>query len=416
MKFYSIDSCRLCKSKNLLKRLSLTPTPWADDYFKNKKLQKSPKEIPLDLYECQDCKHVQLKDIINAEEIYLNYSYETESTLGLGEHFIETADYTSNLVEGNDGLVIDIGSNDGILLKYYKQKGFKILGIDPMPGIAKKATENGVETLPIFFNSKSAADVLSKFGKAKIISSNNLVADTDDLDDFIDGVNKILDDDGIFFFETFYFYLQVKNFVWDFTYHEHYSYFLIRPLKEYFLKKGLEIIEVKTNLTKGGSIRIVLQKKGASRKINDQVNEFIKKEEDEGFYNGTAITEYGKKINKSKIDFDGNFEKIISKTKNIAGFGASATSTTLIYHFNLGDKLKYLVDDFYMKHNTFSPGYEIPVYETKKIYEDMPEYVVILAWRYKDKIISKNKAYLDKGGKFIIPLPNFKIIDSSNFE
>ena len=105
----------------------------------------------------------------------------------------------SKLIDGNNGLVIDIGSNDGILLKYYKEKGFNILGIDPMPGIAKKATENGVETLPIFFNSKSAEEVLAKFGKAKIVSSNNLVADTDDLDDFVDGVNKILDDDGIFF-------------------------------------------------------------------------------------------------------------------------------------------------------------------------------------------------------------------------
>ncbi len=416
MKFYSITNCRLCKSKNLLKRLSLTPTPWADDYFKEKKLQKSPKEIPLDLYECQECKHVQLKDIIEAEEIYLNYSYETESTLGLGEHFIETAESTSKLIEGNSGLVIDIGSNDGILLKYYKEKGFKILGIDPMPGIAKKATENGVETLPIFFNSKSAEEVLAKFGKAKIVSSNNLVADTDDLDDFVDGVNKILDDDGIFFFETFYFYLQVKNFVWDFTYHEHYSYFLIRPLRDYFKKKGLEIIEVKTNLTKGGSVRIILQKKGAKRRISEQVNQYIGKEENEGFYNGKAIYEYGEKIKESKNEFVKRFDEIFSKTKNIAGFGASATSTTLIYHYSLGDKLKYLVDDFYMKHNTFSPGYEIPVYETKKLYEDMPEYVVILAWRYKDKIISKNKEYLDKGGKFIIPLPHFKIIDSTSFE
>jgi 2-polyprenyl-3-methyl-5-hydroxy-6-metoxy-1,4-benzoquinol methylase len=370
----------------------------------------------LDLYECNNCNHVQLKDIIDAEEVYLNYSYETDSTLGLGEHFIETAESTSKLFKDKTGLVIDIGSNDGILLKYYKDKGFKTLGIDPMPGISEKASKHGVETLPIFFNKENSNDVLKKYGKAKIVSSNNLVADTDDLDDFVDGVNTILDEDGIFFFETFYFYSQVKNFVWDFTYHEHYSYFLVKPLRSYFESKNLEIIDVKINNTKGGSIRIILQKKGGPRKISENVKLFIDNEEKGGFYNGQAIKNYGDKIEKSKIDFLKQFSSVLSTTSNIAGFGASATSTTLIYHYNLGDKLKFLVDDFYMKQNRFSPGYKIPVFETAELYNKMPDYVIILAWRYKDKIIKNNRKYLDEGGKFILPLPHFKIIDSNNIE
>ena len=157
------------------------------------------KTVPLDLYQCKSCFHVQLKDIIEAEEIYLNYTYETESTLGLGEHFISTADEIIKIYNKNSGLVIDIGSNDGILLKYFKERGMDTLGIDPMPEIAAKASKLGIKTLPIFFNSKTAEDVAKDYGKANIVSSNNLVADTDDLDDFVDGVKKILDKDGISF-------------------------------------------------------------------------------------------------------------------------------------------------------------------------------------------------------------------------
>ena len=150
------------------------------------------KTVPLDLYQCKSCFHVQLKDIIEAEEIYLNYTYETESTLGLGEHFISTADEIIKIYNKNSGLVIDIGSNDGILLKYFKEKGMDTLGIDPMPEIAAKASKLELK-LYQYFLVKTAEDVAKDYGKANIVSSNNLVAyDTDDLDDFVDGVKKIL--------------------------------------------------------------------------------------------------------------------------------------------------------------------------------------------------------------------------------
>ena len=411
--YYKRIDCRLCFSKNLSKQLSLTPTPPADSYFIKEDLEKNKLDIiPLDLYLCNDCGHTQLGHVIDAVEVYSNYIYETASTLGLGSHFKESSEYImNNFSPQKNGLVVDIGSNDGILLKYFQNQGMKILGIDPMPGIADKASNNGIPTLPDFFTEKFSNKLRSEYGPAEIITSNNLVADTDDLTSFINGVKNLMNKDSLFFFETFYFFLQVKNLVWDFTYHEHYSYFTIEPLTKFFNKLGMEIIDVKDNLTKGGSMRVTLQLIGGKRSINKSVVDHINLEKEGGFQTSKVFINYEKRIKKSKDDFESLIKEItLNKNNKIAAYGASATSTTLMYHFNMNNYLQYIVDDFEAKQNLFSPGMQIPTYPTEYIYEDKPDYIIILAWRYADKIIDKNKKFIEQGGKFIIPLTEPRII------
>ena len=221
-----------------------------------------------------------------------------------------------------------------------------------------------------------------------------MVADTDDLDDFIEGIKKLLDDDGIFFFETFYFYLQVKNFVWDFTYHEHYSYFLVQPLKKYFENKGLEIINIEPNLTKGGSMRCVLKLKGGKYPVNKSVKNHIDEEIKSGFYNGDLLKNILIKLIFTKKILKKKYLELLRMVQKISGYGASATSTTLIYHYEMGDMLDFLYDDFKVKHNLYSPGYHIKVLPSEYIYKNNPEYIIILTWRYHDKIIQKNKKFL----------------------
>jgi len=412
MKYYKRSDCRLCSSTNLKEVLKLTPTPPADSYVNKENLKIQQDTIPLDLYLCLDCGHTQLGHVIDAVEVYSNYIYETASTLGLGSHFKKCADVIMRKFKPTkEGLVIDIGSNDGILLKYFKDYGMNILGIDPMPDIAEKATKNGIPTLSHFFSEEFSKKLRSKYGPAEVVTSNNLVADTDDLISFVKGIKNLMDKSSIFFFETFYFYLQVKNFVWDFTYHEHYSYFTIKPLKSFFNKQGMELIDVEDNPTKGGSMRCTLQLIGGNRQINKSVENHIKLEEKEGFQTQEIMKSYNKRIENSKNEFKNLFSKLLDKNNVIAGYGASATSTTLIYHYNMGKYLSYLVDDFTAKHKLYSPGFHIPVYASEYLYKKKPNYVVILAWRYAEKIINKNKKYLDEGGKFIIPLPKIKIIE-----
>ena len=276
MKYYERKDCRLCGCVKFYKALELTPTPWADDYVSSENLNKKHDIIPLTVVICENCGHGQLTHVIDAREVYLNYTYETASTLGLGDHFKTSADYIINKYKPkNTGLAVDIGSNDGILLKYFQDYGMQVLGIDPMPGIAEKATANGINTWSDFFDKNTVSKIKDKYGYANIITSNNLVADTDDLDDFIANISMLMNEDSIFFFETFYFYLQIKNFVWDFTYHEHYSYFTIKPLKKFFNNMGMEIIDVEDNNTKGGSMRVTLQLIGGNHKVDQMLKNIL---------------------------------------------------------------------------------------------------------------------------------------------
>ena len=283
-----------------------------------------------------------------------------------------------------------------------------------MPGINNKAKKYGVKTEGCFFNEKEANRLKKKYGTFEVITSNNLVADTDDLNDFMLGVRDLMNKSSIFFFETFYFYSQIKNFVWDFTYHEHYSYFTVGPLKKYFAKLGMEIIDLEKNETKGGSIRFVLQLKNGKRKVKSIVDKFIEKEKNLKINSLNGLKKYEKKIISSKKNFS-NF----LKTKNISnmvGYGASATSTTLIYNYDLSSKLNYLVDDFKAKFNLHSPGKAIEVFDSKIIYKNKPDYILILAWRYAKKIIKKNIKFLKMGGKFVLPLPTPRIITEKNYK
>jgi len=411
MKSYKRTDCRLCGEKNLNIVLKLTPTPPADSFIPKEQLNIKQETIPLELYLCDDCGHTQLGHVIDAEEVYLNYIYETASTLGLGGHFKDCVETVMERYSPKTGgLVLDIGSNDGIMLKYFKEHGMEILGIDPMPGIAEKASANGVPTLPDFFDIEYAKGLKEKYGTPSIISSNNLVADTDDLTGFVEGVKQLMDEDSIFFFETFYLYLQINNNVWDFTYHEHYSYFTVKSLVRFFENMEMELIDVTPNLTKGGSMRCVVQLKGGNRKVYKSIDEHIQLENKEGFHTKDIFDKYSAKIEQGKQEYLDLIRELKDKGKTLVGYGASATSTTLMYHYEMAGSLEYLVDDFEAKHHLYSPGMHIPVFPSNEIYNNPPDYIIILAWRYYEKIVKRHEKFLDQGGHFIIPLPELKII------
>lgn len=414
MKSYKRADCRLCEGRNLERVLALTPTPPADSFVSKDKLDIPQAEIPLDLYNCSACNHVQLGHVIDGEEVYLNYLYETASTLGLGTHFKECAsDIIQKFNPNPSGLVVDIGSNDGCLLGYFQDYGMRVLGIDPMPGIAEKATNNGILTLPEFFTEELALQLREEHGIADVITSNNLVADTDDLTSFIKGIRSMMGPRSIFFFETFYFYLQIQNHVWDFTYHEHYSYFLVKPLVDYFSRLDMELIDIKPNLTKGGSMRCTVQLKGGVQAVDNSVQEHIDEEIGAGFHGpdqNLVFQRYQENIDKGKIDYRELVDDFKGQGKKIVGYGACATATTLMYHYDMHDDFTYLVDDFEAKHGLYSPGTHIPVHPSDHIYQERPDVIVILAWRYHEKIISRHKKFLESGGQFIVPLPDLRTV------
>jgi len=405
------STCRLCDSKNLELVFQLSPSPIGDAFVSREKLNEKQETYPIDLFLCRECGLAQLLDVIDPEILYGDYIYLTGSSLGLREHFQEYAnDVINKLNPSQESLIIDIGSNDGILLSYFKKSGYKVLGVEPARHIAEKASLSGIETLPEFFNTSLAEKIVQDYGYASVITANNVYANIDDLKTFTHGIRSLMAPDGVFIFESFYLSDVIQNMVFDFIYHEHLSAFAIKPIQSFFSQFGMELIDVKRIPTKGGSIRYFVQLKGGPRKINSSVYSMIEFEEKLGFYNPKTFQVFSNKINALKKQTYSLLSDIRAQGGKIAGYGASITGTTLIYHFNIGEFLEYLVDDNLDKQGRFSPGLHLPVYSSETLYEKQPDYTVILAWRFADPIINKHKEYISKGGHFIIPVPKVKVI------
>ncbi len=405
------STCRLCESSNIELAIKLEPTPIADRYLPQDRLNLFQECYPLDLSLCKDCGHLQLVDVLDPEILYGDYTYVTSSSLGLVEHFRNLTEALLEKVKPAEGsMVIDIGSNDGSLLKFFKAKGMKVLGVDPAREIARKATQSGVKTIPGYFTKQLAEKIRIEEGPAAIITANNVFAHADNLADITEGVRALLTSEGIFVFEVSYVVHIVERFLFDTVYHEHLSYHSVKPLQNFFQLHGMELIDVEYVPTKGGSLRGTAQIRGGSSRVSERVRQLIEMEEKQGYDTVEKYQNFAEDVQEKKRNLLRMLENITAEGKTIAGYGASHTVTTLIYHLGLGSYLDYIIDDNPQKQNSFSPGFHIPVFSSLALHEKKPDYVVILAWQYADPIMKKNQAYLDQGGQFIIPLPFPKII------
>ncbi len=408
---YFRDTCRLCGSRNLEIALHYVPTPPADAYVPIEAADLVQEVFPLDLYLCHDCGFSQVSDVIRADSIYVDYIYETKSSLGLVDHFKRYADAVVDQYSPPPGaLVIDLGSNDGTLLRFFKERGLNVLGIDPARDIALEATKAGLETLPDFFTSELSHRIRSERGPAAIITANNIYANVDKLGDFTDSIRDLLAADGVFIFESYYLSDLIKNMVFDFIYHEHLSSFSVKPLVGFFQRHGMELIDAQRVPTKGGSLRYTAQLAGGPRPVSPRVAELLIEEERDAISRIETFKAFSTRIEAAKQELRAMLTTLKQEGKTIAGYGAAATTTTLIYHFGLGDFLSYLVDEYSRKQNVLSPGLHLPVLSPQTLIDRKTDYVVIIAWRYVQPIVDKNRAYLDQGGRFIVPLPKLEII------
>lgn len=403
--------CRLCGGNDLESVLKLAPTPAGDAYVPLECLNEAQEIFPLDLFLCQTCGGIQLLDVVDPAILYGNYIYETSISLGLAEHYHRYADEVMNYIKPSKGaLVVDIGSNDGTLLKFFRDHGMCVLGIDPARDIAKKATESGIETKPDFFTIELARQIKNERGSAAIITANNVFANVDNLSDMIMGIRELLAPEGVFILETSYLVDVIQKNLLETIFHEHLSYFSVKPLEAFFRRSGMELIDVKRIPTKGGSLRCIVQLKGGRRTISPSVAQLIDLETKLGIDRVDIFRDLSTEIDTLKKQLLSFLRDLKAQGKTIAGYGASVGVTTLIYLFDLADMLSFIVDDNPSKQNLFSPGHHISVIPSQSIYERKPDYVLILAWGYSEPIMRKHQAYLKQGGHFIIPLPEMRVI------
>lgn len=406
------ENCRLCDSQNVEMVFQLTSTPPANAFVKESDREKVDPYFPLDLYFCHNCTHLQLFEIVDPRLLFENYVYVSGTSQVFVEHFKKYAQQlVSQFHPAGKGKILDIGSNDGTFLKAFQEYGFEVLGIDPAKEISVKAKESGIPTITGFFSLKKAEEIHKEFGTFHIITANNIFAHIDDLRDVLLGVKMLLSKEGVFAFEVSYLVDVIEKTLFDTIYHEHLSYHAVTPLKTFFARNGMELIEVIPVDSHGGSIRVVAQLKNGPRPIGNSVNEFVKKEEKLGIHRIETYKRFAQNILKLKKDLKNVILKLKKEKKSVAGFGAPAKATTLMHHFELGpDDIDFIVDDSPWKQGLYSPGYHIPVGPSSWIEEKRPDYLLILAWNFSESIIKKNLPYQQNGGHFIVPLPELKVI------
>jgi len=397
---YIRKSCRLCDSNNIKVVLPLQKSPLCDAYLE---LPKKQKFYNLNLCLCNECGFSQIDTVIDPEIIYRDYIYVTTSSPGLQAHFEKYALEVCNFLNlDKSKLTVDIGSNDGTLLKVFQKFNHNVLGIEPSVKAASSANENGIETLSEFFDIGLANAIVDQYGKASLITINNLFANVDNLNEFVEGINVLLDSNGVLVIESSYLLDMIDNMVFDFIYHEHLSYFSIIPLVRFFKQFDMRLIHVNEVGTKGGSLRYYWARNNSKWNPSLNVKELSLREAKAGI-NTEKFKDYEARIETVKFQLLEFLKK--HKEDKIVGYGASATSTTLISNFGLHKYLSYLVDDNVDKVNTYSPGYHIPVYNFDRLKNEQPDVIVILAWRFKEAILKKLSFFK---GIIIVPLPTFE--------
>ena len=419
MTYHRRTTCRLCESTNLSLALHYPPQPLADDYRRvtiHGRLAAPDPLYPLDLYLCDDCGCAQLLDVVSGDEIYPSYTYETGSSPALVEHFRQYAiDLYDKVKPARNGLFIDIGGNDGTLLNFCRLSSMRLLNVDPSPHAASIAANNGIFTMMEFFDRSLADGIREVNGPASIITANNVYANIDDLRPFTEAVRNLLAPDGVFVFETFYLADFIDNMVFDFIYHEHLTAFALSPLIGFFQRLGMQVFDVQRVATTGGSIRVYVQLDTGKRPVSADVPALVEWEHLRGLGKLPIFHVFADKVNEAKMALGKWLVTRLRSGLTVAGYGASPTSTTMIYSWNLGPCLDYLIDDWPGKIGTYSPGLHLPVYspqiltDASRLFDTphAPDYCIILAWRYADQIMARNPQYR---GTWIVPLPELRVI------
>jgi SAM-dependent methyltransferase len=392
--------------------LDLGYTPPADQFLRKEQLKEPETYYPLRVAVCDDCGLIQLDHVVSPEVLYKHdYPYESSITNTGQKHWKEFADTVSNLLQlKKDDLVVDIGSNVGVLLSAFKENGVKILGVDPATNIVRIAEQRGIETLNEFFNLNTAEMIVKSHGRASVITGTNVFAHIDDLDNIMDAVLLLMKEDGSFVVEAPYFAHLLENLEYDTIYHEHVSYISIKPLARYLNSFGLEIYNIQQRDIHGGSVRIFISRMGKN-KVDSIVSKMIQNENEAGIYTHEKLFDFAKKVAENRMELTWLIRKLKSEGNRIVAVSAPAKGMTLLNYCRLGNELiDFVTEKSTLKIGRYTPGVHIPVTTDQMLVDEMPEYALLLAWNFAEEIMNNLSEYKRKGGKFIIPIPKPIII------
>ncbi len=405
------QDCRLCGSRDLVAVLSLTPTPPANAFVPEARRHAPQQVFPLDVFFCGACHHVQLLDVVDPGLLFEDYVYVSGTSPVFVRHFVDYAATLSKRFGPFKGkLAVEIGSNDGTMLRALREHGLAVVGVDPARDIAAKANAEGIPTLPAFFDAAVARQIKAEHGPAALVIANNVFAHADNLGEIADSVRDLLGADGVFAFEVSYLADVIEKTLFDTIYHEHLAYHTVAPLVRFFAAHGLELFAVERVDTHGGSLRGYVQRAGAPRARDGSVEGLAALERSRGLDRPETFERLGREIDCRRNELVALLRGLKAGECSVAAYGAPAKATTLSYHFGLdAGVIDFVVDDSPLKQGLFTPGLHIPVLPSTAIDAQRPAYLLILAWNFAESIIAKNEVFRSRGGRFIIPLPNLSV-------
>jgi SAM-dependent methyltransferase len=404
--------CRSCGHAGLTPLLSLGQTPLANSLLTAQQLASPEPRYPLDLAFCSGCSLVQITETVSPERLFGQYLYFSSFSETMLRHAQELV---ARLIEerklGPRNLVVEIASNDGYLLQYYRDAGVPVFGIEPAANVARVANERGIPTRVAFFGDTLARQLVAEGLHADVIHSNNVLAHVPDVNGFVRGIAQLLKRGGVWIVEVPYVKEMIDNSEFDTIYHEHFSYFSITALERVFRRHGLMAIDAERLRIHGGSLRLHVGHAHYTR-VGDRVSRLLDEEsnwgvDDEAFYAGFAA-----KVESLRTALCALLHDLKENGARIAAYGASAKGSTLLNYFGIGrDVLEYVVDRSTVKQGLHTPGTHLPIYAPERLLDDPPDYVLLLTWNFAEEIMRQQDEYRRRGGRFIVPIPVPVVVD-----